>query len=155
MGKNELLPFSPQLWHFYVLLYSIISILLLRICMSFRVEKSILWSFLYIYVLFRIEDGIVLSPQRQSFVQGCHIPQSASERILPQERGKSGLSRTSDREREGRSRLTGRVGKGRLDYKERPPLQERNKVHFYCYLLSLYASSSSVCRVRQWTFCFY
>ncbi|CAH3197911.1 unnamed protein product, partial [Porites evermanni] len=74
-----------------------------------------------------IEDGIVLSPQRQSFVQGCHIPQSAPERILPQERGKSGLSRTSDREREGRSRLTGRVGKGRLDYKERLPLQERNK----------------------------
>lgn len=97
----------------------------------------------------------MLSPQRQSFVQGCHIPQSASERILPQERGKSGLSRTSDREREGRSRLTGRVGKGRLDNKERPPLQERNKVHFCCYLLSLYASLSSVCRARQWTFCFY
>ena len=46
-----------------------------------------------------------------------------------QERGRNGLSRTTDREREGRSRLTGRVGRGRtLDYKERTPLQERNKV---------------------------
>ena len=96
----------------------------------------------------------MLSPQRQSFVQGCHIPQSAPERILPQERGKSGLSRTSDREREGRSRLTGRVGKSRLDYKERPPLQERNKVYFCCYLLSLYACLSSVCRVDSGRFVF-
>lgn len=77
---------------------------------------------------FVIEDGIVLSPQRQSFGQGCHIPQSAPERLLLQERGKPGLSRTTDREREGRSRLTGRVGRGRtLDFKERAPLQERNK----------------------------
>lgn len=76
-----------------------------------------------------IEDGIVLSPQRQSFVQGCQIPQSAPERNNQQERVKTGLSRTTDRDREGRSRLTGRVGRGRaLDYKERTPLQERNKV---------------------------
>ena len=76
-----------------------------------------------------IEDGIVLSPQRQSFVQGCQIPQSALERNNQQERVKTGLSRTTDRDREGRSRLTGRVGRGRaLDYKERTPLQERNKV---------------------------
>lgn len=75
-----------------------------------------------------IEDGIVLSPQRQSFVQGCQIPQSTPERNNQQERVKTGLSRTSDREREGRGRLTGRVGRGRaLDYKERTPLQERNK----------------------------
>jgi len=78
----------------------------------------------------RIEDGIVLSPQRQSFVQGCQIPQSAPERNIQQDRLKTGgLSRTTDREREGRSRLTGRVGRGKaLDYKERTPLQERNKV---------------------------
>lgn len=75
-----------------------------------------------------IEDGIVLSPQRQSFVQGCQIPHSAPDRHLLQERGKSGLSRTTDREREGRSRLTGRVGRGRaLDFKERALLPERSK----------------------------
>ena len=71
----------------------------------------------------------MLSPQRQSFVQGCQIPQSAPERGAQQERTKSGISRTTDRDREGRSRLTGRVGRGRaLDYKERGLLQERNKV---------------------------
>lgn len=73
-----------------------------------------------------VEDGIVLSPQRQSFVQGCHIPQSAPEKHLLQERGK--ISRTTDRENDGRSRLTGRVGRGRtLDYKERTPLKEKDK----------------------------
>lgn len=62
-------------------------------------------------------------------MQGCQIPQSAPERNIQQDRVKGGLSRTADREREGRSRLTGRVGRGRaLDYKERTPLQERNKV---------------------------
>lgn len=78
--------------------------------------------------LLLIEDGIVLSPQRQSFVQGCHIPQSVPERRSMQERGKAGLIRTTDRDKDGRSRLTGRVGKGRaLDYKELMPLQVRNK----------------------------
>lgn len=85
-----------------------------------------------VFFFSRIEDGIVLSPQRQSFFQGCQIPHSAPERHLLQERGRNGLSRATDREREGRSRLTGRVGRGRtLDYKERTPLQERNKVPIF------------------------
>ena len=105
----------------------------------------ICYLFIYLFVVclfnFSIEDGIVLSPQRQSFVQGCQIPQSAPERNNQQERVKTGLSRTSDRDREGRSRLTGRVGRGRaLDYKERTPLQERNKVKLLnCYWLFLLA----------------
>ncbi|XP_015762227.1 PREDICTED: eukaryotic translation initiation factor 4E transporter-like isoform X2 [Acropora digitifera] len=75
--------------------------------------------------LLLVEDGIVLSPQRQSFVQGCHIPQSVPERRLMQEKGKVGLIRTTDRDKDGRSRLTGRVGKGRAsDYKELMPLQD-------------------------------
>lgn len=46
-----------------------------------------------------------------------------------QEKGKVGLIRTTDRDKDGRSRLTGRVGKGRAsDYKELMPLQVRNKV---------------------------
>ena len=84
----------------------------------------------------RVEDGIVLSPQRQSFVQGCHIPQSAPEKHLLQERGK--ISRTTDRENDGRSRLTGRVGRGRtLDYKERTPLKEKDKVFLPVFLFCL------------------
>ena len=76
----------------------------------------------------RMEDGIVLSPQRQSFGQGCQIPQTAPERGSQQDRIKSMITRTDVRERDGRSRLTGRVGRGRtLDYKERTPLRERNK----------------------------
>lgn len=104
-----------------------------RQCGSTRSFCLVLVSLLtnLLFINHRIEDGIVLSPQRQSFVQGCHIPQSAPERNSQQDRVKAGLSRTTDREREGRSRLTGRVGRGRaLDYKERTPLQERNKVQF-------------------------
>lgn len=53
-----------------------------------------------------------------------------------QERGKVGLIRTTDRDKDGRSRLTGRVGKGRaLDYKELMPLQVRNKVLFTALML--------------------
>ena len=85
------------------------------------------WCSTCLLGLLRIEDGIVLSPQRQSFFQGCQIPHSAPERHLLQERGRSGLSRTTDREREGRSRLTGRLGRGRtLDYKERNKVQCTN-----------------------------
>ncbi|XP_032225538.2 eukaryotic translation initiation factor 4E transporter [Nematostella vectensis] len=79
-----------------------------------------------------LEDGIVLSPQRQSFGQGCHVPQSAPDRAALTERPKSMLTRTLDREpRDGRSRLTGRVGRGgrTTEYRERerPPLRERNR----------------------------
>ena len=76
----------------------------------------------------RMEDGIILSPQRQSFGQGCQIPQSAPERGSQQDRLKSMLSHADIRERDGRSRLTGRVGRGRTNFKERTPLRERNKV---------------------------
>lgn len=70
-------------------------------------------------------------------MQGCHIPQSSvPERRSMQERGKVGLSRTTDRDKDGRSRLTGRVGKGRaLDYNELMPLQVRNKVLFTALML--------------------
>ena len=75
------------------------------------------------------EDGIVLSPQRQSFGQGCHAPHSAPERGSQQDRIKSMIGRSVDRERDGRSRLTGRVGRGRSsDYLERTPLRDRNRV---------------------------
>ena len=75
------------------------------------------------------EDGIVLSPQRQSFGQGCHAPHSAPERGSQQDRIKSMMGRSIDRERDGRSRLTGRVGRGRsTEYMERIPLRDRNRV---------------------------
>lgn len=70
-----------------------------------------------------MEDGIVLSPQRQSFGQGCHVLQSAPERGLQQDRTKTMLSRSIERDtRDGRNRLTGRVGRGSrsMDYRVNP-----------------------------------
>jgi hypothetical protein len=82
----------------------------------------------------------VLSPQRQSFGQGCHVPQSAPERGSQQERSKSMLSRTIERDtRDGRSRLTGRVGRGSrsLDYRanmrDNRTTRVRKKSAPFCY----------------------